>query len=188
MNGFFDEPKIIGGAGMKGRRHRIQSGTNSSFRAASITVVYSDEWYTPPDLVFALGEFDLDPCAGPMSHAIENWRWPEKDGLSAPWHGRVWCNPPYSLNERFLGKLIAHGEGVALVNARTDTHWFQDALSRAHAALWLRGRVPFRRRPSDPEMRGGIGSSVLIAYGERSAELLSMSALSGVLTEITKRS
>ena len=56
-----------------------------------------DEWLTPPELIRALGEFDLDPCA-PI-----NRPWPtagghftrEDDGLTKEWFGRVWLNPPY---------------------------------------------------------------------------------------------
>ena len=29
------------------------------------SVNYSDEWYTPPEIIRALGEFNLDPCAAP---------------------------------------------------------------------------------------------------------------------------
>lgn len=35
---------------------------NTSFQRS---VNYSDEWYTPPEIIEALGEFDLDPCAAP---------------------------------------------------------------------------------------------------------------------------
>ena len=51
--------------------------------------VASDEWYTPRELVEALGEFDLDPCA-PM---VPLWRTAremvnkEQDGLSIDWGG-----------------------------------------------------------------------------------------------------
>src|ERR1035438_10355266 len=55
---------------------------------------YSDEFYTPDPIVDALGAFDLDPCAGPKSHAKRNVRKPEC-GLTMDWSGRVWMNPPY---------------------------------------------------------------------------------------------
>lgn len=57
----------------------------------------NDEWLTPPEIMSSLGAFDLDPCS-PI-----NRPWPtagihytvEDDGLSKPWFGRVWCNPPH---------------------------------------------------------------------------------------------
>lgn len=51
----------------------------------------TNEWLTPPWLLDVLGPFDLDPCS-PIRRP-----WPtadmhytaEDDGLSQPWHGRV---------------------------------------------------------------------------------------------------
>lgn len=55
-----------------------------------------DEWLTPPEIIRALGEFDLDPCAPivrPWDMAKAHYT--ELDnGLIRPWHGRVWLNPP----------------------------------------------------------------------------------------------
>ena len=56
----------------------------------------SDEWLTPPDIIRALGPFDLDPC----SPGVRPWDMATKhytvadDGLYRPWVGRVWLNPP----------------------------------------------------------------------------------------------
>ena len=68
---------------------------NTTFERSANT---SDEWYTPREIIEALGEFDLDPCA-PM-HPL----WPtakimynkQDNGLVQNWKGRVWLNPPYS--------------------------------------------------------------------------------------------
>lgn len=58
--------------------------------------VASDEWYTPPYITKALGEFDLDPCAARGWITAKNHLYKEDDGLANEWHGRVWLNPPYS--------------------------------------------------------------------------------------------
>lgn len=56
-----------------------------------------DEWLTPPEIIKALGQFDLDPCAP----VVRPWDTAERhysikdNGLMLPWSGRVWCNPPY---------------------------------------------------------------------------------------------
>ena len=99
---------------------------------------YSDEWYTPPRIVSALGPFDLDPSAGPMNHAARNIRHPEECGLSVEWSGRVWLNPPYSNVHEWLAKFVAHGDGITLVNARPETQWFQRLVANAAAVHWLR--------------------------------------------------
>lgn len=51
--------------------------------------VASDEWYTPLELVEALGEFDLDPCAPvrPLWKTAARMVNKEQDGLSIEWGG-----------------------------------------------------------------------------------------------------
>jgi hypothetical protein len=70
-----------------------------------------DEWLTPPHILKALGEFDLDPC----SPVVRPWPTAkrhftiEDDGLIQKWEGRVWCNPPYGLEStKWLLKLAEH--------------------------------------------------------------------------------
>lgn len=140
---------------------------------------YSDEWYTPPRIVNALGTFDLDPAAGPMNHAARNIRHPEECGLSAEWMGRVWLNPPYSNVHEWLTKFIAHGNGITLVNARPETQWFQRLAAEASAVHWLRGRIQFDM-PAGPSKHPTVGS-VLVAYGEANAAALLASGLPGIV-------
>ena len=51
--------------------------------------VASDEWYTPRELVEALGEFDLDPCAPvqPLWPTAKRMLNKEDDGLKHDWGG-----------------------------------------------------------------------------------------------------
>ena len=139
---------------------------------------YSDEYYTPDTIVQALGPFDLDPSAGPKSHAAVNIRRPD-DGLAVPWSGRVWLNPPYSNIHEWLEKFVRHGDGVTLVNARPDTQWFQRLVRGASAVHWLSGRVPFSR-PEGMKKQTPVVGSVLVAYGEKNAESLRKSGLPGI--------
>jgi len=142
---------------------------------------YSDEYYTPDRIPRALGGFDLDPCAGPKSHARRNVRRP-KCGLTMPWSGRVWLNPPYSNVHEWLDKFAAHGNGIALVNARPETQWFQRIATKADGILWLRGRVEFEK-PDGSRGHATVGS-VLLAYGKHNAEALQSSRLPGVMTQV----
>ena len=138
---------------------------------------YSDEWYTPPTVPQSLGVFVLDPAAGPMRHARENWG-PGVDGLAREWQGRIWLNPPYSNVHEWLDRFVAHGDGVALVNARPETVWFQNVAKRAHAVHWMRGRVNFIR-PDGKATHPPVGS-VLLACGAHNAKALQESELPGV--------
>lgn len=102
-------------------------------------------WLTPPAIKLPLGEFDLDPCAAPgWPTAIEMWM-PPRDGLAHGWSGRVWLNPPYGRETgKWLAKLAAHGNGIALVFARTETRMFAEHVwPRAQGVLFLRGRPHF---------------------------------------------
>lgn len=151
----------------------------------------SDVWLTPPDIIKALGPFDLDPCAAPEPRpwptAARHIALPE-DGLSAEWSGLVWCNPPYSTQAvRWLRKMSEHGNGIALVFARTETEWFWETVwnsPSATAALWLAGRLYFHRADGRRADANAGAPSVLVAYGRVAAGRLLASGLVGAYTPI----
>lgn len=143
----------------------------------------TDIWLTPPHILEALGEFDLDPCASeerPWDTAKKHYTIKD-DGLIQNWSGRVWCNPPYGPKMGpFLDKLSKHPQGgIALIFARTETKAFFDYVwDRATAILFIKGRLKFHK--PDGELGGTAGSpSVLIAYGEEEAEVLKHCGIKG---------
>jgi phage N-6-adenine-methyltransferase len=117
----------------------------------------SYEWYTPIEYIEAarcvMGEIELDPAsckeANKVIGALEYFT-QEDDGLSRPWFGRVWLNPPYNMPnvENFTGR--AHvlyqtrkiEQAVVLVNNATDAGWFQILLNN-YPACFTAGRVKF---------------------------------------------
>lgn len=180
-------------------------------RAAATPV----EWYTPPEIFAALGlKFDLDPCAPPLPAA--SWIPADvriglpDDGLAASWScprdtdgdgdcplcaedggckvkPRVWLNPPYGAQcGRWVGRLAAHGRGIALVFARTDTAWWQRAARLASAVCFIEGRVNFI-----PGHRDGRRTSAspapccLLAYGTLEAVAVARSRLGTTYTPST---
>ena len=117
----------------------------------------SDEWATPPEIVKALGEFDLDPCATERSAKAPVFFTKEQDGLKQGWFGRVWCNPPYSQPAlyQFCEKMAEHGNGILLIFARTGNKVWQEIIfPKATAILFLRKRVQFIDNQGH---RGGLG-------------------------------
>jgi len=144
----------------------------------------SDTWLTPPWILDALGDFDLDPCAAPLPRlrptAARHITRPD-NGLSATWHGRIWLNPPYSREAvRWITKLADHGEGTALVFARTETSWFVNQVwQRASSLLFLHGRVRFLTADGTPYHDNAGAPSVLAAYGQRDADILARCGLAG---------
>jgi len=136
----------------------------------------NDEWLTPPHIIEALGPFDLDPCAPivrPWPTAAQHYT-KEHNGLSMPWHGRVWLNPPYGLEAAaWLALLVAHGCGTALIFARTETGMFFDHVwDGADAVLFLRGRLHFHFVDGTRAKANSGAPSVLAAYGAYDAARL----------------
>ena len=158
--------------------------SQSGFANCDTAGFTNETWLTPPHILSALGAFDLDPCAAPSPRP-----WPTaaahielpSNGLIADWHGRVWCNPPYGREAaHWLEKLAAHGNGIALVFARTETAMFHEHVwRRAHAVLFLRGRLAFCDRHGKPAVANASAPSCLIAYGESNADSLSSCGLDG---------
>jgi hypothetical protein len=141
------------------------------------------EWLTPPEVIRALGQFDLDPCASkaqPWPTAQRHFTIKD-DGLRQAWVGRVWLNPPYGRETgRWLAKLAEHGDGIALIFARTETRMFFDYIwERAAAVLFLRGRLTFYNADGTRPTNSGGAPSCLVAYGRRNAIALATCGIAG---------
>lgn len=149
-------------------------------------------WLTPPELLRSLGQFDLDPCTPltmPWKTAAQRYTELD-DGLSSPWFGRVWVNPPYGpppIIAPWIEKLADHGNGVALIFARTETGWFQDLVwKRAQGLLFLRGRLSFCF-PDGTRAKANSGApSVLVAYGRNNADCLRRCGLEGAFVNLQR--
>lgn len=133
----------------------------------------------PLSLVRALGDFDLDPCGAP-GHPTASTVWtPEEvgDGLSLPWFGRVWLNPPYGREiSAWVDRLFQNGHGIALLPCAPDTAMWQGrVLSQASAVLFHRGRIRYENaeRPANH-------ASALVAVSSADADALIASGLGHV--------
>ncbi len=161
---------------------------NSTFETGGDgSTATTHDWLTPPELLHALGPFDMDPCAS----QFQPWRTAQRqftiedDGLSREWAGRVWCNPPYGPHaEKFLARMASHGNGIALIFARTETKAFQEHCWRgADAMLFMAGRIKFRLPGGG--VAGPAGApSVLIAYGADNAHALHKSGIAGYVVDL----
>lgn len=134
------------------------------------------EWFTPRELFDALGlRFDLDP-ASPMSGPVpwvpaDRFYSPRENGLTSPWEGRVWLNPPYGpALPPFVHRMVEHRNGLMLVPARTETRWFQYAAENADLVCFPRDRLHFTRADG---FRGRAShASVVMAFGHENARAL----------------
>lgn len=143
----------------------------------------NDEWLTPPEILAALGKFDLDPCA-PVKRP---WPMAEKhftaadDGLSRPWSGRVWCNPPFGAKSaQWVERCSTHGNAIVLIAARTETKMFFDWVwPKADGILFLRGRPHFHYVDGKRAPFNSGAPICLVAYGFQNFVKLSTSTLQG---------
>lgn len=143
----------------------------------------SDTWITPKWIIDELGEFDLDPCTPKeMPWITAKTRYTkEDDGLKQKWKGRVWLNPPYSREAtKWLAKLADHGDGIALIFARTETSWFfKDIWNRADGLLFLEGRIYFHHGCGKKARANAGAPSVLVAYGRKNNSVLKNCKIKG---------
>lgn len=147
-----------------------------------------DEWLTPPEIIDSLESFDLDPCAPidrPWDTAKNYWT-TENNGLLMPWEGRVWLNPPYGLEAAsWLNRMCLHGNGIALIFARTETKmFFQYVWGHANALLFIEGRLHFYHVNGTRSKSNAGAPSVLIAYGKNNVDALKNSGIKGKLIEL----
>ena len=117
------------------------------------------ERYTPSEYIEAarevMGGIDLDPASCEVANlTVKATRFFDitTDGLTQPWEGRIWLNPPYArgLINRFVDKLreefFVHKrvtEAIVLVNNATETPWFQNMAREASAICFPSSRIRF---------------------------------------------
>lgn len=131
-----------------------------------------NEWYTPPEYIEAarevLGEIELDPASSKLANKTvkaKKFYTLDDDGLCQGWRGKVWMNPPYSLDliGEFIAKYAEHvsskdvTEGIVLVNNATETAWFSELVSVSSAVVFPKGRIKFidkNGKPSGAPLQG----------------------------------
>jgi phage N-6-adenine-methyltransferase len=123
----------------------------------------TDEWPTPQDIFDTLDaefRFTLDPCASANNAKCADYYTVADDGLSLPWPGSVFMNPPYG---RAIGQWVAKAYAesrngatvVCLIPARTDTAYWHDYVMRAAEVRFIRGRLNFSCERQDDRKSSG---------------------------------
>jgi site-specific DNA-methyltransferase (adenine-specific) len=111
----------------------------------------TNEWATPQaffDRLDAEFHFTLDPCATAENAKCISFHTKSDDGLSLPWPGRVFVNPPYG---RAVGLWVSKSYWesqtgstiVMLIPSRTDTRYWHDYVMKASEIRFVRGRLRF---------------------------------------------
>ncbi len=150
------------------------------------TVGINDEWLTPPEILRALGVFDLDPCAParrPWPTAKRHIALP-KNGLTSKWSGRVWLNPPFNRYARpeWMKRMAKHGDGIMLVPAATETEAFDAFIWRGATAVCFVKKRPHFHYVNGVRAKANCGTAiVLVAYGDSNAATLAKAKLGRVV-------
>ena len=159
------------------------------------------EWYTPPAVIDAvldvLDEIDLDPASSRIANEIvgaKKFFTRDDDGLKQDWFGNVFLNPPYSkgLIDKFIDKLRAEiivghiKEAVVLVNAATDTRWYERAIEPAKGICFTRGRIKFIK-PDGSFANQPTCGQVFLYYGRRCDKFFDVFQNFGVCMETIRR-
>lgn len=102
------------------------------------------------DKISSIFNFSLDVCALPENAKCENYYTPKDDGLSKPWRGGVWCNPPYGREiSSWVKKAYEESQKeynsfvLMLLPARTDTKWWWEWVQGKATLFFIKGRVKF---------------------------------------------
>ena len=102
------------------------------------------------DKISSIFNFSLDVCALPENAKCESYYTPEDDGLSKPWRGGVWCNPPYGREiSSWVKKAYEESQKeynsfvLMLLPARTDTKWWWEYVQGKATLFFIKGRVKF---------------------------------------------
>lgn len=144
-----------------------------------------DEWLTPPEILAKLGRLDLDPCSPivrPWNTASNHYT-REDDGLTSPWFGRVWLNPPFGRDAiKWMRLMVKHGNGIALIPARTETAMFYETVwDVATAVCFIKSRPHFHYVDGRKAPANSGAPICLVAYGWQNAAVLHDSGLGKVV-------
>jgi DNA N-6-adenine-methyltransferase Dam len=143
----------------------------------------SDDWFTPREYFEALGlTFDLDVASPGPGHWVPARKIYTKadDGLAQPWHGFVFCNPPYGGRRGhvpWLVRFLDHGSGIGVFRAYTSADWFHEHIvPRAELLCFPKGKTKFIKPTGEVGKQPGHGT-VLLGMGAVACEALRRSGL-----------
>lgn len=130
----------------------------------------SNEWYTPTKYIEAarsvMDRIDLDPASCEKANQIvraSRYYTEQENGLTRPWSGRIWLNPPYSASPAipmpqftWAQKLLTYyhrgqvEQAVLLIMACVKQKWFHDLWAMIDAPICFTSKRIYFLRPAGP--------------------------------------
>lgn len=132
----------------------------------------TDNVWTPEWVFTELGlTFDLDvasPVGGVPWIPTAHYYTIHDDGLSQPWYGRVWMNPPFSKCNAWVHRFIEHGNGIAML-PMSRAPWGDIVWNHADAIVRMPSRFLYVR---ETKSYGIFMPSFMVAMGADNAAAL----------------
>lgn len=154
------------------REHNPGWSTYDAANLAKAVKGGADEWYTPGWLTALarqlLGWIDLDPASSELANrtvGAATFYDRTHDGLTLPWFGQVWLNPPFSAIPAWLEKLTGEyaranlTAALVLLPATPDSRWW--ATVAVHPACFLKRRVAYEAPAGE---NGSARFSTVVVY------------------------
>lgn len=140
-------------------------GANLSEDKRDKNEVGTPDWvldWVQEDIIGA--KFDLDVAASDAHHVCDAYYTKDLNALTEPWHGHVWCNPPFDNIPKFVEKAWSEwAEGncksiCMLIPAnRTEQPFWQEHIEQARdkngsdlTTHFVNGRVKFKGFKGSP--------------------------------------
>lgn len=124
--------------------------------------ITKDDHYTPKWIFDMLGLcFDIDvasPPGGIPWIPADKYYTQADDGLLQPWHGRIWCNPPFSKPGPWAQRMIEHNNGIFLACV-SKSRWM-DQVWQSDAKVLL---LPYFLKFERPDHAASISWPVFMA-------------------------
>lgn len=131
------------------------------------------QWSTPQilveDIELRLGvKFELDVAASEKNAKAPEYYDVSANGLTQPWTGNVWCQPPYDEIKQWVWRALdlegQYNMAAALLASRTDQAWFHDCLKYAQAVFFFDRRIPFVAPDATIKMSSNREPSILAVF------------------------
>jgi hypothetical protein len=155
----------------------------------------STTWITPQWLIDSIGLSDLDPCGYKLngefvvqcaheSYSLQDFQ----NGLNLPWHGSVYCNPPYNDTKTWMKKCRLHHQAtnedvIMLIKPSFGTQYFYDEMQHSTGIVLMKDRLRFLDG-TGTDVGMAHFPTILVAFGDNAFNRIRKVAGTALRTEI----